>query len=242
MEPLLFYGLFAFIFLLAGLKQGLTGFGLGIVAMALLPMIVPVPEAMAAVTLIGAISILGNLGPFWKAVVWREATPLIIGMIVGIPCGIFMLRSISPEAITRILGAVLLLTCATQAFLPKNQNLHLPKFLGLPMGILGGALGGAFNMGGPPVLIFLQSRPVTPKALVATLQVIFAISLIFRSGLIATCGFVTLHILLLVAIGILPAWIGIMISARFQKSISQEALRRIVLIALFLMGLKYLIL
>jgi len=66
--------------------------------------------------------------------------------------------------------------------------------------------------------------------------------MIFRSGLIATYGFVTLHILLLVAIGILPAWIGIMISARFQKSISQEALRRIVLIALLLMGLKYLIL
>lgn len=239
---LFFYSLFAFIFLLAGLKQGLTGFGLGIVAMAVLPMIVSVPEAMATVTLIGTISILGNLGSFWKSVVWREALPLIIGMGLGVPIGIFLLRAISPEIITRILGAVLLITCATQAFLPKDRKLHLPRFLALPMGFLGGMLGGAFNMGGPPVLIFLQSRPLPPKVLVATLQIIFVISLLFRSSLIVASGFVTHHILLLVAIGILPAWIGIMMSAHFQKSIAPETLRRIVLTALFLMGLKYLVL
>jgi uncharacterized protein len=241
MESPLFYGLVAFIFLLSGLKQGLTGFGLGIVSMSLLPLIMSVPDAMATVTLIGALSILGSLGAYWKDVSWREALPLVISMVVGIPFGIFMLSAISPEAITRILGAVLLLTCATQVFLPKHQKLYLPKFLGPPMGFLGGMLAGALNMGGPPVLIFLQSRPLSAKVLVATLQLIFAVSGLSRSGLIVAWGLVTPNILLLVAIGILPAWIGIMVSARFQKSISQEALRRIVLIALILLGLKYLI-
>jgi hypothetical protein len=162
-------------------------------------------------------------------------------MAIGIPVGIFMLTAIAPEIITRILGGVLLITCVTQGLLPKDQKLHMPRFLAFPMGFVGGTLGGAFNMGGPPVLVFLQSRPLTPKALVATLQVVFALTMLFRSGLLATNGFVTPHILLLVAIGVLPAWIGILISARFQRSISQEVLRSIVLAALFLMGLKYLI-
>lgn len=241
MESAHFYAIFIGIFLLSGLKQGLTGFGLGIVAMTLLPLIMPVAEATTAVTLIGAISILGSLGLFWRDVAWRETGSLLLGMVLGIPLGIFLLSTVSPEIIIRILGVVLVATSVLQLVLPKEQKFRLPKFLGFPVGIISGLLGGAFNMGGPPVLIFLQSRLTTPKVLVATLQMVFALSMIIRSGLFVSFGFVSLHTLLLVVIGILPAWIGIMVSARFQRFIPQAVLRRIVLWALFLMGLKYLL-
>jgi len=240
MESAHFYLIFVGIFLLSGLKQGLTGFGLGIVAMMLLPLIMPVPEATVAITLVGAISILGSLGVFWKDVAWRETRPLLIGMSVGIPVGIFLLSTISPAIITRFLGVVLLGTAVIQATLAPGQKFCLPQFLGLPIGMISGMLGGAFNMGGPPVLVFLQSRLSTPKVLVATLQMVFAVSMIVRSCLFVSFGFVTLHTVFLVVIGILPAWIGIMVAARFQRFLPQEVLRRIVLLALFLMGLKYL--
>lgn len=150
-----------------------------------------------------------------------DRRPLLVGMGVRIPVGIFLLSTISPEIITRFLGAVLLGTAVVQATFRRDQKFRFPKSFGLPIGITSGMLGEAFDMGGPPVLVFLQSRLSDPKVLVATLQMVFAVSMIFHSGVLVSFGFVTLHTLFLVVIGILPAWIGIMVSTRFQRFIAK---------------------
>ncbi len=242
MEPGFNFGLLVVIFLISGFKQGLTGFGFGIIAMALLPLVMEVREATATVTLIGTVSILGSLGIFWKKVSWQECRPLLLGIGIGIPLGVFLLNAVSPLIVTRTLGVVLVSISILQAFLPKDQKLIFPKFLGFPLGLLSGLLGGAFNMGGPPVLVYLQSRPLKVNVLIATLQVLSAATMFVRSCLIAGSGLINSHILIAVAVGILPTWFGIIISARLQNFVPQKVLGHIVLAALFLLGIIYIVL
>jgi len=146
--------------------------------MALLPLIMEIRDATATVTLIGTVSILGSLGAFWKNVSWRECRLLLVGIGIGIPIGVYALSTVSPIAITRTLGVVLIAISAWQWFLPRDRHLLLPQWLGFPIGTLSGLLGGAFNMGGPPILVFLQGRRLKVVALIATLQVISAATML----------------------------------------------------------------
>src|SRR5882757_5694112 len=91
----------------AGFVQGLTGFGFGIVSIALLPLVLDVRQAAAISTvytlLVAMITFLRNRGHYD----WRLGFPFFIGCCLGVPLGVYFLAKVDPRILLRVLGLVM---------------------------------------------------------------------------------------------------------------------------------------
>lgn len=136
---------------LAGFTQGLTGFGFGLVSMALLPLLLPVREAAAVVAALNLVTCAVTLWGVRDHLCWRRGRSLTLGSAAGVPFGVYLLAALDPAPLLRLLGGLLVVFAVAELTSGRRTPAPLPGWLGWPAGFLGGSIGGAFNMGGPPV-------------------------------------------------------------------------------------------
>lgn len=225
--------------LVSGLIQGLTGFGMGIAAMAVMPLFLPMREAVPLVALLTTIACLVTVGNYWRRVDWREFTPLFLALACGVPIGVWGLDSLPGSLVKRFLGASLLVACAQGILLKTSRT--LPRWSAGFFGFASGILSGALNVGGPPMLLYLRGRQICAPALIATLHLLFIFSGIFRSGWLLVSGLVTWPIVtwLLTALPLTVA--GIFLGGRIREGISEKAMNRVILASIALLGTYYLV-
>src|SRR5690242_6386094 len=94
---------------LAGFVQGLTGFGFGMTAMSLLPLVLGLVEAQAVITLTSTAACLLMAAVTLREVPWSNLPRLAIGVIAGVPLGFALLESLPRTMITRVLGLMICL-------------------------------------------------------------------------------------------------------------------------------------
>ena len=171
----LLYPLVLLIIFLSALIQSAFGFGNALISMPLLVLILSVKTAAPLVALIGIVIAVVMLLREWRELDFKAAIYLILSTLVGIPLGLFFLKS-SPEYIIKIiLGLVLIGFGLYNLF-----GLRLPTlkkgYLVFPFGFLAGILGGAYNTSGPPIVIYGVMRGWSKERFRATLQGYFLIS------------------------------------------------------------------
>jgi hypothetical protein len=163
---------------------GLTGLGFGLVAMALLALLVTDMERGAAV--ITAAALVVTLALAWRARVngpvrWREVARVGAGMAVGIPLGYVLIAQLGQDPIYRVLLGVVLLGMAVFGWHGVHPTRPIGTRWAVPAGFAGGVLSGAFVSGGPPLAIYLYSRrPDDSRTMIATLQIAFALATLLR--------------------------------------------------------------
>lgn len=225
---------------LAGFVQGLTGFGFGLVAMALLPSIVDFHTASLLVVLftfpVSAISLYQNR----KYYNWRNGVTLTIGMCSGVPFGVYLMVLVPKLLLLRMLGTLLIAFAINETLFSKRK-LHVPQWLGFPIGFSSGVLGGAFNMGGPPSVAYCYSRPWPKEEVVAVLQVVFIASATLRLLLFGVHGIVPHEAAGLSLWAAVPVLIAVVAGARLFRRIGQQQLRLGIFLFLGVMGFKYLL-
>jgi len=126
----------------AAYLQSATGFGLALVCMALVPLVLPVGDAIAFVAIasfgVNLFVIFANRAGFS----WRHAIPLSVGMGLGIPLGYYGLRALDGEWVVRLLGVVLMLIAAAEFLQKRFVSLRIPERSGSVFGLIGGILAG----------------------------------------------------------------------------------------------------
>jgi len=228
---------------LAGFVQGSLGFGYGMVSMALLPLAISVREASAAVVLFTLPAAAIMFFAHWRHCRWRDGWLLILGTCIGTPLGVYLL-AIAPESLSiRILGALLFLFASQELWgsWRGTAKLHLPFWTGLPIGTMSGALDGAFNCGGPPLLAYLFSRPWHKERVVSILQLVFIVSATLRMVSMFREGLFTAPVLHIAVWAALPVFITLMIGTRVLKLLPTQQLRTGVFIFVGLIALKFLV-
>ena len=227
------------IFFLASCLQGLTGFGFGMVTMALLPFLMSARSASILV----AVLVLFNTGYLtWRQrahVDWRIVGQLFVGSIVGVPLGVHILRVFPESGLKRLIGAGILLYSAYytwQTFSQREPRKEWPKWTRLPIGFVAGILGGAVNVAGPPVILYFYSQPWDPNRIRALLVAYFFTLTAMKNVLMFAGGMVPTSTLLYV--GILPLiWIGSRFGLYVGQRIEPFWFRRLVIVALTVLGL-----
>jgi len=225
---------------LAGLAQGLTGFGFGIVAMAgLTPLLGPV-GANLVVTPLAGINIALTLWAVRHAIQWRRALPLWIGAFVGTPVGVYILHHTEPELLNRVIGATILLTAVGSLRPAPKGGRPIPQRWGLAAGIFGGVMAGAVAMGGPPAVVYAYRQPWPVAAIKATLLLYFAWTVICRMGFFVASHSYTPEVmrstLMLMPAAALATWAGVKLADRVPR----PHVQRVVAILLIAAGLHLL--
>ncbi|NNE92152.1 MAG: sulfite exporter TauE/SafE family protein [Verrucomicrobiales bacterium] len=227
----------------AAFVQSATGFGLALVCVAALPLLMEVHEAVA---LVAFFNLLVTSTIFWlnrHDFSWKAAWPLVLTMVIGIPLGYYGMHALPEKTVIRVLGGILVAIALSdfRMALKRGKGLRLPGWLAVPAGFTGGILGGAFNIGGPPIVAFAYSQGWKPARCVAILQSCFLAGGMFRNLLMGIKGEFTKDILIISAWAAIPALLAIWLGKKTLDSLPAPLLRRLVFLFVLGMGLKYLV-
>lgn len=225
---------------LAGFAQGLTGFGFGLVAIGLLPMLMNLKDAVAFSTLLNLIVCGMTFYSLRSHYRWRRGLDLVLGACLGVPLGFYLLIKFNEGFMLHLLGGLMLLLAINELIMTRLTSVKLSSRFGFPFGLASGGLSGAFSMGGPPVIAFTYSQPWSKEEIVATLQVIFGVCAVLRLILVGSAGFFSVPILRAGCWSVLPLMVSIYLGRKYFEHIPQNALKKATFVFLGALGVKYL--
>lgn len=226
-------------FFLAGVVKGVVGFGLPVVALALLANTIGLKAAIALITVPGITMNIWQAaaGGNFKTIVARIWTLLVLAC-ASIWLGVSILAQADGKLVSGLLG-VLLAIYATYS-LTRAQLIPPRKWEPLLTPVVGALSGIAYGMTGSlmvPGVIYLQALGFDRNMLVQALGITFllttsalAISLSGHNLLGADLG-------LLSATALIPASIGMFAGQKFRHSLSEELFRKVFFWALLVSGL-----
>lgn len=227
---------------LAAFVQSVAGFGFGLVAIAFLPLFLPLSLAIPLVLLM---SFLSNL-VMW---IYHRASfelsyvvRLMVSALLMIPIGLVGLQYLTEETTRKVLGEVVVLYVAydiTRLVFPALQMplLSSPRWAYL-FGGTAGLLTGAFTTPGPPLVLYANSKGWSPEEFKGNLPAVYVVAIAFT-----LCGhFAEGHLtpeLARIAFYCLPMFsVGVCVGILLSQKIDVVVFKRIVLVLLGVIGLK----
>lgn len=220
--------------------QSATGFGFGMMAMAVLPLFLPFPAVSMGLPLLLIPMLAVNFAARWKAFRPGPTVTLMIGVALGVAPGVYLLARMDEEVLLRILGIVLV---ASALFRLRESRGGEPsdsasgagetppplglsrRWVGPSCGFAAGLLGGAFNTGGPPVIYYLYARPWPPQTIIATLQALFLLTALLKVALGAGSNILGEGAIGIALVGALPMLLGTVLGIRLSARLSGRWLR-----------------
>lgn len=224
----------------AAAVQGVMGFGGALVAMPLLVTLVGVQTATPAFAVIGMLATLLNAIRWRAHVTLRDLVQLVVPAALGIPIGVLFLARVDAEVVTRALGAILIVYAVYNLL-----GLGVPPLRGrgwaFAAGFSSGILSGAFNTGGPPVIVFADASGWTAERFRGNLQTYFVLISVFILATHALVGHFTPAVWRTALIGVPALLAGQLLGVRLCRYIDPARFRRLVLVLLLLLGAQLLI-
>jgi uncharacterized protein len=231
-------------FLVAGTVKGVVGLGLPAIAIALLTIVLPPPQAAA---LIVVPSILTNIwqawaGPDFRGLL-RRLAPLLLGSVLGVWGAMAIGLGIADPAIQRLGGAVLGVMLAIYALSALLLPLfsvpeHSERRYGPLIGAITGVITAATGLLIVPGAAWIQALGLPRDALVQALGIFLTVgNTAFGAGL-AVDGVLTVQKLTASLLVALPAaLLGMWLGGRLRAVVEPALFRKLFLLALLALGL-----
>jgi uncharacterized membrane protein YfcA len=170
----------------------------------------------------------------------RNAAPLMLGGLCGIPLGVTILTRWDERPLVFTLGGLTICYAAWSLLRAPRQvedgERAVHAMWGVLAGFAGGVVGGAFNMGGPPVVAYGLHRRFAQGAFVATIQTYFLLMSFTQLALLSRAGLATSESLELAALSAPAVVGGVLLGSRLSRRVDPVAFRRIVHVLLLGLG------
>lgn len=223
--------------LLAGLVQGVTGFGGGIIIMLVFPMFFSIPVCAG---------ISGSLGiALCAAMVIRYRKEVSPGMAV-LPAFLYLAASsfaiscaviVDQTVIKKVFGVFLLLLSCYYLFM--NRAVKDRKF-GLAVSVvcivISGVCDGLFGIGGPLMVLYFMSRTHSTHAYLGTMQLFFWINSVYNTAFRFYKGVLLPEHLIVIALGIIGILLGGAAAGRIVDRLNIETMRRLIYVMIGVSG------
>lgn len=219
------------------MTQSLVGFGLALVAMPLLVGLVGLRVAAPLVALAGLVSQAVLLARFRQALDFKAIRALALGSVIGIPVGVLALKRADEALVTAVLGGLIVAYVLYELSTPGLPQLEGEGWA-IGFGLFAGLLTGAYNIGGPPLVVYGNCRNWDPDAFRGNLQALILLHSIMVLVAHALSGNFTATVSRLFLLSIPAIALGLVAGAVLEGRISGGAFRRLVLIVLAVLGLK----
>jgi uncharacterized membrane protein YfcA len=160
---------------LLGFSKSGFGAGFGALAVPLMALAVPVPQAAAI--LLPLLAIMDALG--LKAL-WRERDRALLALLVpaglaGTVLGFALFSLLSARVVAAMVGALTLVFLAVRVLRPARAEAPPPpRWLGRVLGTLSGFTSFVAHAGGPPIGFYVLPLRLAPVRFTATMAVFFA--------------------------------------------------------------------
>lgn len=154
------------------------GFGDSMVSMPLLTLFLPLEEATPFVAILSITTNLVIVLNDFKNVKKKSITILLFSAILTIPLGIYIGNNANPVVVKLALVFLIVSFSLYNLFAPKLIHLK-NSYLAPLFGGLSGIFGGAYNITGPPIILYGSLRRWQPEKFRVTTQAYFFITTLF---------------------------------------------------------------
>ncbi len=228
------------IFFVAAVTYGIAGFGSGLIAMPLLSSLLGIGVAAPLFALVTFVIEFAGFLRYREHLKFEAIRRLMIGAVLAIPFGILLASRLPERWVLLALGIVV-----TGYGLYRLLRLPLPHLIhpriGYVFGIAGGLLSGAYNISGPPIVIYGNLSRWQPGQFKGSLQTFF----ILNGAIVLAAHVVNQAITPLIWQGALIALptmiVGTWLGWRLEGRINPQVFERIVMVLLVLSGLRLII-
>lgn len=232
------FAMVSFIFLAAGAVKGVLGMGLPTVAMGLLGLVMPVPQAAALLTVPSLVTNAWQMlrGSHLRALLHR-LWPLLAGVSLGVGAGQGFM-SASGRGAGLLLGACLLLySLASLAGwrLPRPTAAR-ERAASAVVGVLTGLLTAATGVFVLPAVPYLQALALDKDELAQALGLCFMVSTLALGGMLAAGGALRTDTAWQSLLVLLPALAGMWLGQRVRDELSPATFRRALFTGLLALG------
>jgi uncharacterized protein len=224
----------------AAVVKGAIGFGFPLIAV---PLLANVMDARSAVIILSLAALFGNLGIALRGggsrATFRRLAPTLVGLVVGTVGGALLLANLDAASLGMVVGGCSLVFAAISGLKPDLAvPAHLERYLALPMGLLGGLLGGSTSIFAPAIASYLHALHLTKREFVFFVTLLFLIGGVVQVVSYVQLGLYDLWLLLIILASCIPNTLGLYVGVRLQDRIDPKLFRRLVLLLIFLSGLN----
>lgn len=216
--------------------QSLAGFGTGLIAMPVLVSLFGVSKAAPLFLILAQLGLTMMLIRYRTAFSWSAVWRLIIAGAIAIPIGVWGAQLLDERLVTVLLG---IFTAGYGVYglvgmsVPPLENQRWAYVFGGFFGLLAGA----YNVGGPPLVIYGTSQDWKAKAFKSNISTLF-----FIGGIIAIlshwgAGNLTSDVLETALLFIPIMIVGKLSGFAVEHYVNQQQFRRGVLVLLVILGL-----
>lgn len=235
MEPTTF--LVGLIVFLAAFTQSLSGFGLALVSMALLPAVIGIRLATPLVALVAIVIEVVLMIRYRESLEVHAIWKVVLAAVVGTPLGVLFLSRVDERIALTALGLVIAGYAVYALLGLKLPSLENPLWAYFS-GLLGGILGGAYNTSGPPVIVYGDCRRWPPDVFKSNLQGYFIISSLVVAGSHALSGNFSPLVWRTFWWSLPFIGVGLLAGLSLDRWLNSVTFRRVVLVLLVLMGIR----
>jgi uncharacterized membrane protein YfcA len=225
---------------LAGFVKGTIGFGLPLVALSVLTQMLPKEWALALMVLPVVFSnlFIGFQGAQFRPTLARF-WPLILAVGSGILAGSWWLGAMPQAHFLLLTGLVVIAVVLLDTFkLVLPVPAHHERAVGLGAGLCGGVLGGISTAFGPPLILYFTALRLPKDQFVSAIGVVWTFSSLFLLVAFQGSGVLNGERFLWSLGACAPVGIGLWLGIRLRGRIPQTLFRRLVAVALVLLGLN----
>ena len=212
---------------IASIIRGFNGFGFSATCISGFSFILPAIEIVPIILALEVIISIFMVPYIWNKIDWKFVFKMLMGIIVGSPIGLYLLRHLNPQTIHLsvclliIFFSILLMKGYSN---PKINN-NYGKFF---TGIVSGTLNGLTTLGGMPVALFLLITSIQPAIIRGSLAALFFLTDVYAFILSFFAGIVDMTTIYRVIPLIIILPIGVFIGNKFFVKSKEETYRKVV--------------
>ena len=223
------------VILLAGLVQGLAGFGFSQFTLPLLLLIMGTQELIPIMVVLSLFLNLFLVYELRKYVELKRIWPLMLGGALGIPIGTYLLLIVDISIMKLLIGIVIIIFGMALLF-EIRKNITREKLAMAPIGFAGGILNGSVSMSGPPLIIFFSNQEMGKQVFRANLIAFFMFINLMTLPVFLFAGLLTVEVITASGILLPGMIIGAFIGSRLAVKIDETKFKKLTMVLIIIMG------
>jgi len=216
-----------FVVFIASIIRGFNGFGFSATCISGFSFILPAIEIVPIILILEVFISIFMIPYIWNKIDWNFVFKLLIGIGIGSPVGLYLLKYLSPET-THLYVCLIIIFFSLllmKGYTNKNINNNQSKIF---TGIISGALNGLTTLGGMPVALFLLVTSIQPAVIRGSLAALFFVTDVYAFILSFFGGIVDMTVIYRTVPLIIILPIGAYIGNNFFIKSKEQLYRKVV--------------
>lgn len=224
--------------IVAGLIQGVTGFGSGIVMMMVFPMLFALPQSAGLSSAIGIFLNLSMVYTYRKHINFKKIIPPAILYIVVCSISIYYSTMFDQDIMKKVFGIFLVILAIYYLFIQKGDS---KKTLSLPVSVfcivVSAICDGLFGIGGPLMVLYFLSQTHNTHEYLGTIQTFFFINCTYNTCFRIVNGILGINHIFIMCVGVIGIIIGGLIGNKVVDRLDGMLVRKLTYIMIGISGL-----